>query len=546
MATDEEYLDNLLKSMTEAELKPVNEEDLAGSAQSEKESEDDFSFSAENLADLLDKIEESSEPVIEEIPDKSMTLQPDFIDMSSAEEVKDENFADSLNREKEEWDEMLFPEQENAVQDMDVTEMIDHMEEKPDELSEINELLKKADSNAYVETDNEDILALLGSMQEDQGTEKKTESEDNIFWTADDETETADAEGLEELFRDETSTSSKGKKKKEKDSKKKLFGKKDKKSKSEKIEEENETAVISTEPEEIEEKKDVLKKTGRLAAFWTYITQEEEDTEEGQSLNDSEKESKKEAKEKKKKKDKPAKKKKADKKGNSAEKNAKKQEKKALKEQKKKEKLAGQPKEPDKKILSKRSKIVLVAFCASLLAAVFALSTFLPDYVDKKEAREAFYTGDYETVYKLLYGKQLNVHDRLIYERVEMVLSLQRKLDAYENNKILGRDTEALIALLEGIERYHELEGAAELGVQSEVDAIYDRMCGILMNVYGIAGDEALAIIDYDDANYSRSIYNLVSGIGFAGKEEAMQASPEEVMMQDPLPEEEDILSQND
>lgn len=546
MATDEEYLDNLLKSMTEAELKPVNEEDLAGSAQSEKESEDDFSFSAENLADLLDKIEESSEPVIEEIPDKSMTLQPDFIDMSSAEEVKDENFADSLNREKEEWDEMLFPEQENAVQDMDVTEMIDHMEEKPDELSEINELLKKADSNAYVETDNEDILALLGSMQEDQGTEKKTESEDNIFWTADDETETADAEGLEELFRDETSTSSKGKKKKEKDSKKKLFGKKDKKSKSEKIEEENETAVISTEPEEIEEKKDVLKKTGRLAAFWTYITQEEEDTEEGQSLNDSEKESKKEAKEKKKKKDKPAKKKKADKKGNSAEKNAKKQEKKALKEQKKKEKLAGQPKEPDKKILSKRSKIVLVAFCASLLAAVFALSTFLPDYVDKKEAREAFYTGDYETVYKLLYGKQLNVHDRLIYERVEMVLSLQRKLDAYENNKILGRDTEALIALLEGIERYHELEGAAELGVQSEVDAIYDRMCGILMNVYGIVGDEALAIIDYDDANYSRSIYNLVSGIGFAGKEEAMQASPEEVMMQDPLPEEEDILSQND
>lgn len=545
MATDEEYLDNLLKSMTEAEPKPVNEEDMAGSAQSEKESEDDFSFSEEDLADLLDKIEESSEPVIEEIPDKSMTLQPDFIDMSSAEEVKDENFADSINRENKEWDEMLFPEQENAVQDMDVTEMIDHMEEKPDELSEINELLKKADSNAYVETDNEDILALLGSMQEDQETEIKTESEDNIFWPADDEKETADAGGLEELFRDETRTSSKGKKKKEKDSKKKLFGKKDKKSKSEKIKEENETAAISTESVETEEK-DALKKPGRLAAFWAYVTQEEEDTEESQSLNDSEKESKKEAKEKKKKKDKPAKKKNADKKGNSAEKNAKKQEKKALKEQKKKEKLAGQPKEPDKKILSKRSKIVLVAFCASLLAAVFALSTFLPDYVDKKEAREAFYTGDYETVYKLLYGKQLNVHDRLIYERVEMVLSLQRKLDAYENNKILGRDTEALIALLEGIERYHELEGAAELGVQSEVDAIYDRMCGILMNVYGITGDEALAIIDYDDANYSRSIYNLVSGIGFAGKEEAMQASPEEVMMQDPLPEEEDILSQND
>lgn len=545
MATDEEYLDNLLKSMTEAETKPVNEEDTTGSAQSEKESGDDFSFSAENLADLFDKIEESSEPVIEEIPDKSMTLQPDFIDMSSVEEVEDANFADSINRENKEWDEMLFPEQENAVQDMDVTEMIDHMEEKPDELSEINELLKKADSSAYVETDNEDILALLGSMQEDQETEIKTESDDNIFWHADDETETADAEGLEELFRDETSTSSKGKKKKEKDSKKKLFGKKDKKSKSEKIEEGNETAVISTESVETEEK-DALKKPGRLAAFLAYVTQEEEDTEESQSLNDSEKESKKEAKEKKKKKDKPTKKKNADKKGNSAEKNAKKQEKKALKEQKKKEKLAGQPKKSDKKILSKRSKIVLVAFCASLLAAVFALSTFLPDYVDKKEAREALYTGDYETVYKLLYGKQLNVHDRLIYERVEMVLSLQRKLDAYENNKILGRDTEALIALLEGIERYHELEGAAELGVQSEVDAIYDRMCGILMNVYGITADEALAIIDYDDANYSRSIYNLVSGIGFAGKEEAMQASPEEVMMQDPLPEEEDILSQND
>ena len=40
----------------------------------------------------------------------------------------------------------------------------------------------------------------------------------------------------------------------------------------------------------------------------------------------------------------------------------------------------------------------LIAFCASLVAAIFALNTFIPDYVDKNHAREAFFVGDYEEV----------------------------------------------------------------------------------------------------------------------------------------------------
>lgn len=555
MATDEEYLDNLLKSMTEAEPESVDEEDKTETSQIEKENEDTFSFHADDLAEMPDQMGENSEPVIEEIPDQSVILPQDLADMSfeqkDEEEGTDDTFWDSMDQTETEWDEMPSAGQDVAVQDMDVTEMIDHMEEKPEDLLEINDLLKQADSNSYVDTDNEDLLALLGSMQEEAQAEPKDDAEDSIFWTADDGTEAVDTEGLEELFQDETGVSSKEKKKKRKDGKKKLFGKKDKKSKEEKIEEqkieeESEHTVTDTELSETAKENASIKKPGRLAEFWAYITQEEEAGQEAEGLDGAENESKKEIKEKKKKKEKSVPKKKADKKGKAAEKNAKKQEKKALREQKKQAKLANQPKEADKKILSKRSKIVLIAFCASLLAAVFALSTFLPDYVDKREAREAFYAGDYESVYKLLYGKQLNAQDRLIYERVEMVLSLQRKLDAYENNKILMRDTEALTALLEGVERYHKLEDAEKVGAQGEVDAIYDQMCGILMNVYGITGDEALAALDYDDANYSRVIYNLVSGIGLTGKDEERQDSPaEEVIIQDLLPEEEDMIGQD-
>ena len=610
MATDEEYLDSLLKSMTEAEQSPRNMEDVIKSMNMEVEnidnnSDDVFSLSTDDLADMLDKIEENEDthPVIEEIRDEVSTLYSDPVEMpvfqdvsddiimtddSSDETVVDDDFISKLIAQQEaleqaqgsddnevpgnaedevqtqdgllveeadvdlmslltsennEWDTVSPAISEESLENMDVTELIDTMEETQNDLLEINDLLKKADSNEYVEVDNADMMALLGAMQGEEI------SEDSVFWGNDDVSGLDEAGFPEELLGigEKPEPKEKKKKRKDKESKKGLFGKKDKKAKASNKKADGSDAI---DAETDAKKQSDGKKPGRLAQFFTYLTQEEDEADENtEILNQLELEDAEKAKSKKKKADKANKKKagkgsKKEKSADKAEKAAKKQEKKALREQKKQEKRANQPIEPNRKVLSKKGMIVLIAFCASIIAAVFALSTFLPDYVDKKEAREAFYIGDYETVYKLLYGKQLDNNDRLIYERVEMVLSLQRKLDAYENNKILGRDAEALEALLEGVERYHELEGAAELGAQSEVDAIYNQMCGILLNNYGLTGEDALTIAGFDDIAYSRTVYNLISGIGFVkqGEETAVE---ENLTPQDILPEEEEIIDLN-
>lgn len=640
MTTDEEYLDSLLKSMTEAEQPPRNMEEVMRTmnmeievAENNDNTNDGFSLSTDDLADMLDKIEENEvvQPVIEEIRDEvssslsdpfevpvfqdtseeliidrdssgDAVVDDDFIKnliaqqeaseqmqyeipveeaqiqdllMEASEEVsiqdessdspkteewsfdiesllaqadeetvtsenaENDDLMSILTGEKKEWDAVSPAISEDTFEDMDVTEMIDNMEETQNDLLEINDLLKKADSNEYVEVDNADMMALLGAMQ---GEEIEEES---IFWGNDDASGSEDIGLPDELLGIGEKNGSKEKKKKEKNKEKKkgLFGKKDKKTKSTKRNVENESSENAADEAE-------NKKAGRLARFFTYLTQEEDEIDENTEilnqleLEDAEKLNSKKKKDKKLKKKKESNGNQKDKSAQKAEKAAKKQEKRDLREQKKQEKRAGQPVEPSKKVLSRKGMIVLVAFCASVIAAVFALSIFLPDYVDKKEAREAFYAGDYETVYKLLYDKRLDENDRLIYARVEMVLSLQRKLDAYENNKALGRETEALEALLEGVERYHELEGATELGVQSEVDAIYNQMCGILLNNYGLTGEDALTVVRLDDISYSRAVYNLISGVGFAKEKESV-AAEENPILQDILPEEEEIINLN-
>ena len=630
MATDEEYLDSLLKSMTDAESQSRSMDDVMKTMNIETENNDDFSLSTDDLADMLDKIEETEvmQPVIEEIQDEVSDLHLDSLDMpvfqdieenvssnemadddfirkiiaqqeafeaeSEAEEVSEEpideaipNFPESdaniihgevstdanaqqetedwkfdleslleesvenvassddvdlmsmLTSENQEWDEVASERTGESLENMDVTELIDNLEESPDDLLEINDLLKKVDSNEYVEIDNADMLALLGGMQEEEI------SEENIFW-GNDEMQSSEAGIPEELLSEKEEMVSSDKKSKKKESKKVLFGKKNKKAKAdEDVSGDGENDQAAGKGSKAE------KKPGKIAQFFTYLTQEEDEPvkdENAEILNELEREDALKTKEKKKKAKKDGKKK-ADKGEKSIEKSAakaakeeKKREKKRQKEEKKQEKLANMSVEKSRKVLGKRGRLVFIAFCASIVEAVLALSAFLPDYVDKNNARDAFYMGDYETVYKLLYGKSLNDSDQLIFKRVEMVLSLQRKLDAYENNKLLGKEPEALDALLQGIERYYDIDDAEAIGVQGEVDAVYGQMCGILLNNYGLTADDALLIIGYTDVEYSRAVYDLSEGKGFSSSEEGL-VEEEQQTSQDILPEEEEIIS---
>lgn len=534
MSADEEYLDNLLKLMEgdpaqqEADLLSfIQNQDTSEGNQTSSENEKD-NGTEENSDVLLDDIlaaSDTSEEVVDEEKDDLSDLLDSLNEEIGEKTVREnEDSASDLGTSSETWG------------DLDVTKLIDGMDSTDADLSEINDLLKMSDNNENIEASadtsgGEDVFALLESM--------KTEGESD--------SEIAEDDSKEEKKKGLSFGKKKSKEKKEPKEKKK----KEKKKKEKKGEEQD----ISIEDVTVEEVKKEDKPHGFLGRLFEELVREEEEPQEeeknGGDSDAGESESggnagKKKGKKEKKKKEKKNKK---GKKGDpvSAEEDSeetedtKKKKKKPRKEKKKKEKPeeSNVPKEKPVKVLSKKALFSLIALCATLIAAIILLSIFLTDYADIRNARNAFYAGNYEEVYELLYDKNRNQSDELLFNRANIVLMLQRRLDSYELNKKTGKEPEALDALLQGVSRYAELSSGETYGAVDELQALYQQILSRLDEDYGISEGEALEINTYDSETYSQKVYLIINGgDAFASPEEKeTAAAPADI-----LPEEEDII----
>ncbi len=557
MATDEKYLDNLLKSLTENEQQSRTMEDAAQPTKNEElfsgtldNTDDDIDMDA--LADLLAEAMPK-----EEMPAEESTLDEEDL-IKEADALTDESLQSEADAPiAEDWqsslDDLLAQadaqvnEESNSDQTMDALGLFDNMDA---DLAEINGLLKNADNDNPVE---DDMLALLESVKDDRTDDDKGSMGDAFDIFAENEDSVDDKEEFGQ----------------EKPQKKKLFSKdksekrkrkiKEKKGLKRKEQEEGASAeglLDETENGKEQEMVKAKEKPGFFSRMLTYLTQEEDELsgasdENAEILQELKEEDKRKGKQEEKKKKK-AEKKKGKKKAEAvlegeevADAEADTDKKKKKREKKKKEKKEKQSKdtatEKPVKILSRKNLLVLIAASATLIASICVLSAFLPEYADKQNARQAFYDGDYEEVYKLLYGKNLNSGDAVIYNRVRTVLTIERKLDSYKNNLAMGRKLEALDVLMQGVRCYQELEGVDTYGVRDEVDAVYQQICSILQNDYDITPEEALEINTYDNDTYTRKLYSVINGTEFTMPGE--EVTEEELLPQDILPEEEEIIS---
>ena len=468
---------------------------LSESVEDESKIQEDLSESltdsvnAEIPAEVTDDVQEDilADVPADDIADLMSMLGTDSLTSEETEEINDNDWAGDLDEllaaavDKLDENNDFFSSAADASisEDMDITQLIDGLDNTDESLSEISELLKKSDNNEMF-TSNSDF------GQDD---------------------------AISELIKE--NSEEKG-------------GKKNRKNKT------------------IKEKKE----PGALGRFWKNLLEEEEEEkqennateiEEGDELlKQLDNENKKENKNKKEK----NKKEKKNKKGeqnqeDGAEDNLDgieepKKKKKREKKQKVKIEKISIPNEKSKKVLSKKSFMVLIAFCASVIAIIVCLSAFVPDYADKRQAREAFYHGDYETAHVLLYGKNLNESDQLILSRVTIVLQLERKIEAYYFNEEVGKKAIALDALMQGITYYQELPDKNVYGAGDELRLSYQKILDILGQKYGVDENTALEVIAEDDIRYSQWIYLVAEGMEFkAGEEE----KTEEI-----LPEEEAII----
>ena len=229
----------------------------------------------------------------------------------------------------------------------------------------------------------------------------------------------------------------------------------------------------------------------------------------------------------------------------------KKAEKKREKQQKKEEKKRKKEQEPKQpRVLNRKSLLTLVAFDATLISAVLLLGIFLPDYIDRREARNAFYDGDYVTVYQNLHGKGLGESDTVLYNRAAVVEKLQRKLDSYQINERTGNRAQALDALLSGAAAYDDIMAAGNAyGAENELAILYQQIIDTLQSQFQV--DEAIAreVNSYEsDDDYSEAVYSLINNgkLPESETEETEETGNATEQLPDLLPEEEDLMENVD
>lgn len=524
MGSDEENLDDLLSLLKEEE----------------------------NEAEENETIEdETIENEIEENGAEEILLEEDNVETSALDELLKEGMqGDDQIEEEELVDIDDVPEMneplmdESALDDMGLFDFaLDEEEEgliSPDEVDAMfaaadaaiaNEMQDGAPDSKNVEPGQpENTAEEKSNIEEAAAQEKDEDSEEN--------SETEEESGKKKKKKKE-------KKKKEKKEKKSLFGKK---GKAEDIPEGDlgEKAGKGSGDSGAEEKK-----PGFIAKLLSLLIETEEEDiglpdrdlgsiepsdENKNILEELEKEDKKKKKKK-------VKSKKEE--GEGKEKKKKEKKPKKVKEKPAKEPDAVKDTKPGKRI-SKKGVLVIAALCLSLMAMIIVTCSMIPDFFEKREAREAFYDADYIKVYEMMYGKTLDESDEIIFHKAETILELDRKLDSYQNYLGIGEEVRALDSLMSGVERYPEiLAKAEEYRVTQEVNAIYEMILGVLSDKYFISEEEARTIIAYSDVLYTKRLESLVNGTPFEEPSVVEETNEQPQAEQDILPEEQVIIEED-
>lgn len=574
MDSNEEYLDQLLKSLTEGNssgamggAEDFDQDDglgdllnqfsedmenvpgdllngLLGEAESplvdssDIEQEDISEEESATLSDLLQGItaeEEPEEPEIEEAGDFSMEMP--------SEELAEDNMTQQPAFEEPEQAALEMPEtSDSATEDESIFEMdeasVDETEEDDlgslldslgadgdEDVQEISHLLDKADRDEPIDNTVDSLMQGL-NQEEFQG---EGYSGDDFLGE----------DAIEELL------GSQDKKKK-----------KEKKPRRSKKKKELQSADLSEDIQQ--EMGDTSAEGEKKQGFWSKLlnalTQEDEDEEEpsdlvsdenGEILKELDKE-KKQAKGKKKKKGKDKKAAVTDEDEDFEDSSDAKQKKKKKEKKPKKEKEPVPVEEllPDKK-LSMKKVLPLVAVFLVLCFAFVMVSHLYISHVNKQRAEDAYYAGDYQECYSLFFGQELNDSQELMFHRSELVLQMERMKGNYRRLVMEGKELEALDYLIQSICRREDcyLRGQ-EWNSLDVVEEAYSGMMGLLSANYGLTEEQAKEIAALKkDTDYTIALLQVLEGIDAKSSDEASSQQGQPITYEDLLPEEEEDSS---
>lgn len=605
MSSDEEYLDQLLKSISNSDSslekqvdQPIQDNNSQNDIFSDQE---DFISSdtevSDDLQQLLDSLEhadnhsrneeevihsneedllfdplnlEESEKAEDIIPGNNLEIndtelqsnqsESEFSDLFALEDLGDldtvldgseELFFGESNNENSE-DHSLDDSEKLLNQDSDITDIIDSMPED-DELAEIGILLKKNDSDSV---SDEDMFSFLeSSMQDGESNVNGANQGDTFDIFADSEAASSEivdvgdelsalleaAKQAEELNREKLEKKSKEKKQAKTEKNDKEIKEKKNKKSKAKVD-----GLAKSEAAAMGKDNPKPEKNGLFHKILNMLFEEEEEevkTPVQTTPADENDDILRELEE-------ADKKKVRGKKGKETKEGKPKKEKKVKKEKEPKEKKAKKEKpqtdskETVKGKIPKKTMLFLVASCFTFFILIMVIISVIPNLLDLTSARKAFYQGNYKDTYFLLVDKELNESDRIMFQKTSCILEIQRKIDSYYNFKKMDMPVEALDAVMEGILVYQEISQQAQsLGIQEEIDEKYEEILSII-GEYDLTLDEAYEILILSDYRYSLCIEAIVAGEDYKEVMEPAKEVIEPTTFENVLPEEAEMAEE--
>ena len=208
--------------------------------------------------------------------------------------------------------------------------------------------------------------------------------------------------------------------------------------------------------------------------------------------------------------------KKAEKEAKKAAKAEEKAAKKAEKEAKKAERKAQQEEEAEAEkyeVTGKLNKVgvAIIAILTVTFLVVEIAGTNIHGYSSsKKQAMKYFEMGKYEQAYQEVLGTKVKEKDPDTYNKIRTVMQVQRALDSYQNYDAMNYYSDALNALIRGLQRYDaNLETAKQLEIEDEVDGCKEQIVSLLQSEYGVSESQARELLSLDKAEYTSKVVEI-------------------------------------
>lgn len=175
------------------------------------------------------------------------------------------------------------------------------------------------------------------------------------------------------------------------------------------------------------------------------------------------------------------------------------------------------PKEKDNTPPLPKKPVILIAVMAVSIFALVMLGSNAVGYsVAKEQAQEAYKAGDYVTAYAKLSGHKIKEKDEEFFIKTGLLATLQEEYNTYQSMMSINEYEMALDCLIRGVGRHNKnLEDATKYGVAPEFNNLKDQMAQELINNFGVDEEQAKAVYDQRSRkNYTLELKRILKEAG--------------------------------